>query len=178
MNFWQGSLILLRAIEPEDAPIFFRWNQDSERARSLDFIWPPTSLAAVTSWTTERSKLHLEKDEYQWIIETLTGEAAGSISTHACNPHTGTFSYGIDIVENFRRRGYAAEAIRLVLRYYFDELRYQKVTVSIHSSNCASLELHRSLGFQEEGRLRRMVYSHGQYEDEIWLGMTREEFSG
>jgi hypothetical protein len=42
-NFWQGSKVRLRAIEPTDAEFFIRWNLDSERARHLDFVWPPVS---------------------------------------------------------------------------------------------------------------------------------------
>jgi RimJ/RimL family protein N-acetyltransferase len=74
------------------------------------------------------------------------------------------------------RRGYAAEAIRLILRYYFDELRYQMANVEIHAFNEASLALHRKLGFQEEGRLRRTVYTEGKYFDQVILGITGEEF--
>jgi RimJ/RimL family protein N-acetyltransferase len=82
----------------------------------------------------------------------------------------------IDIAPEHRRKGYASEVILLVLKYYFEELRYQKVTVSIHSYNEASLKLHKHLGFIEEGRLRRMVYTRGQYFDTIWVGMRVEEF--
>ncbi len=176
MNFWQTSRIRLRAIEPSDAEILFRWNQDSDRARFLDFVWPPTSLASVQAWTEEKSKGHLEDERFHWMIETLSCQPIGTISTHNCNPHTGTFSYGIDIASDQRRQGYATEAIWLVLRYYFLELRYQKVTVPVHADNLASIRLHEALGFQREGMLRRMTYQHGQYLDELYFGLTIEEF--
>jgi L-amino acid N-acyltransferase YncA len=40
-----------------------------------------------------------------------------------------------------------------------------------------SIELHRGLGFQEEGRLRRMGYTQGRHYDWLLLGMTHEEFA-
>ena len=166
----------MRGIEPTDAPYFFLWNQDSERGRALDFLWPPVSLASVTGWVEKQSQRSLEDDAFHWMIETLEGEAVGTISTHHCDPHTGTFSYGVDIDMNRRRQGYAREAIGLVLKYYFNELRYQKVTVSVHSDNPASILLHETLGFAREGVLRRMIYTRGQYQDEIWFGMTAEEY--
>jgi RimJ/RimL family protein N-acetyltransferase len=64
----------------------------------------------------------------------------------------------------------------LVLRYYFQELRYQKVTVRVYSFNDASIRLHEKLGFQLEGRLRRTVYTNGEYFDELIYGLTVEEF--
>ena len=39
-----------------------------------------------------------------------------------------------------------------------------------------AIDTHSELGFREEGRLRRMVYTGGAYHDWIMLGMTREEF--
>ena len=176
MNYWQGTLIRLRAIEPDDAATFYRWNMDSERARFLDFIWPPSSMASVRAWTEEQTKHNLVNDRFFWVIENTQGEPVGSISTHACDPRGGTFRYGLDIAPEQRRKGYAMEAVGMVLRYYFEELRYQKVTVNIHSDNEASIELHRKLGFQLEGRLRRMGFTGGAYFDELWFGMTAEEF--
>jgi RimJ/RimL family protein N-acetyltransferase len=76
-----------------------------------------------------------------------------------------------------RRRGYAAEAITIVLRYYFEELRYQKAFVGVYSFNEASLGLFARLGFVQEGRQRRMVFTRGRYFDMVWLGMTAEEFA-
>ena len=176
MNFWQGKKIRLRGIEPSDAECIYRWNLDSDRARHLDFVWPPSSVASVKAWAEEKSKQTFANDTFHWIIETLEGCPVGTLSTHSCNPHTGTFSYGVDVAEEDRGKGYATEAILLVLRYYFEELRYQKVTVVVHGNNAASIQLHERLGFQREGVHRRMVFTQGQHFDDIWYGMTREEF--
>lgn len=175
-NFWKTDLVLLRAIEPGDAEVIYQWNLDSERGRLLDFLWPPQSMAAARNWTSQQSLRKLENGEFHWLIENAKGEPVGSISTHQCNPGAGTFSYGIDIAEAQRGNGYAQAAIRLVLKYYFLELRYQKVTVCIHADNPASIALHEKLGFQLEGRLRRMVYSGGKYLDHLYYGLTSEEF--
>jgi RimJ/RimL family protein N-acetyltransferase len=176
MNFWQTDRVRLRAIEPTDVEIFAHWNLDSDRARYLDFLWPPTSLASGKEWAEAQSKKKPEQDAYHWMIETLEGVPVGTISTHMCNQRDGTFSYGLDIAAEHRRKGYASAAIRLILRYYFEHLRYQKVTVNVHSDNLASLRLHESLGFQREGCLRRMCFQNGQYLDAIYFGMTVEEF--
>jgi RimJ/RimL family protein N-acetyltransferase len=177
MNYWQGKKIRLRAIEPSDVEHFIRWNLDSERARHLDFVWPPASTASMQAWAEERSRQKLEHDTFHWLIENQDGEPVGSISTHDCHPHAGTFSYGIDIAREHQRKGYAREAIQLVLAYYFEELRYQKVTVPVHGDNEPSIRLHEGLGFQREGTHRRMFYTQGHFVDMIWFGLTVEEFN-
>ncbi len=176
VNFWQGQRVRLRGLEPADAEHFIRWNLDSERGRHLDFLWPPVSEAGVRAWVAEQSKKQLENDVFRWIIETQQGEAAGSIDTHHCDHHAGVFSYGLDVAPEHRRHGYASEAIVLVLRYYFLELRYQKCNVGVHANNPASVALHEKLGFLLEGTQRRTVFSQGVHSDALWFGMTHEEF--
>ncbi|MFN8537426.1 MAG: GNAT family protein [Thermomicrobiales bacterium] len=48
-----------------------------------------------------------------------------------------------------------------MLRYFFEELRYQKAYVGVYSFNEASLGLFAHLGFVQEGRQRRMVFTRG-----------------
>lgn len=180
MNYWQGDRIRLRGVEPEDAEHFIVWNQNSERGRMLDFLWPPISEASVREWVQELSKQKLDNDGFHWIIENEAGLPVGSIiaktETHNCHARYGTFTYSVDIAPEHHRKGYASEAILLVLKYYFEELRFQKVITQVHSDNEPSLNLHKKLGFVHEGTQRRMLFSKGEYVDLVWFGMTVEEF--
>jgi RimJ/RimL family protein N-acetyltransferase len=175
-SIWQTERIRLRAIEPGDWETFWTWNQDDEMTRNLDWLWFPQSREGVRQWAEKASRRRPDNDAFHWVIENRAGEIVGSISTHDCNRRCGTFAYGINVITSHRRRGYAWDAIRVVLRYYFEELGYQKVTVEIHSFNKASVNLHERFGFQAEGRLRRMVFTRGQYFDLLVFGMTKEEF--
>ena len=176
MNFWQGRLVRLRGVEPSDAKTFARWSLDSEAARELDFVWPPVSLAFVRKELEEASLRKLEADAFFWVIEGADARVVGHISTHHCEPRPGVFSYGLSVVREHRRRGYATEAVLLVLKYYFEELRYQKCLVGVHSNNPASVALHEKLGFVREGTLRRMVYTGGSFHDVHHFGMLKGEW--
>lgn len=176
VSFWQGKTVRLRALEPADAEFFFHLQQDTERSRLLDFLHPPRSRTALEAWAKEMAHRELQGDAYQWLVETLAGEPVGSIATHTCDGRNGTFSYALDIAHEYRRQGYAAEAITLVLRYYFGELRYQKANVDTRSDNVATIRLHEKLGFTREGLRRRMVFQQGRYFDLALFGLTQEEF--
>jgi len=178
MNFWQGKLVRLRGVEPSDAEAFARWNLDSEAARELDFTWPPISLARIAKDTEELALKKFEAGDFDFVfvVEDRAGVAVGSVNAHHCDPRAGTFMYGLLVAREHRRRGYAAEAVLLVLKYYFAELRYQQCTVSVHANNEASIALHEKLGFRREGTLRRMVYTGGRYFDSHYYGLTREEW--
>jgi RimJ/RimL family protein N-acetyltransferase len=177
MNFWQGEKARLRAIEARDWEAFHHNDEDTEEARLCDEITFPRSPDGTRRWAEETAKAPASGDVYRWAIENAAGELVGTLNTHGCERRCGTFSYGVAIFRPHWRKGYAAEAIRIVLRYYFEELRYQKCTVSVYAFNQASLQLHARLGFQVEGRLRRMIYTGGAYHDEFRLGITAEEFA-
>lgn len=178
LSVWQGKRVRLRAVEPEDWVFYFAWNQDDEQARALDSVPLPGSAAYMRRWGEEKA-VHQPpegSDDFRFAIEDESGQFVGDLSIHHTNQQAGTFSYGITIRRGYRRRGYAAEAIALALRYYFAERRYQKVTIGVFDFNTASIRLHERLGFRPEGRLRRMTYSHGQFFDEFVYGLTAEEF--
>ncbi len=176
-NFWQTERLRLRAVEPDDWSAFFEWNLDSEGARNLYLVPVPKSRAAEQKDTEEAALKKPDKDEFFCFVETLAGEAVGGISTHHCDLRCGTFMYGIFVQPEQQRKGYASEVVRLLLRYMFEERRYQKCTVEVFEYNAGSLALHQSLGFQQEGRLRRMRYTQGQFWDIFCFGITAEEFA-
>jgi RimJ/RimL family protein N-acetyltransferase len=173
---WQGPRVRLRAIEPDDWAVYFAWNRDDEQARGLWRVPFPQSAEGVRQWAQEESRKQPTGDAYRLVIEDERGEVAGDLTTHDCDPRVGAFSYGISIRRERRREGYAAEAILLILAYYFRELRYQKATVRIFSWNTPSVQLHERLGFTLEGRIRRTVFTQGEHFDELVYGMTVEEF--
>jgi RimJ/RimL family protein N-acetyltransferase len=110
-------------------------------------------------------------------METLEdGKLVGSIATHHSDQRAGVFSYGLHVKQQYRGKGYASDAICLILRYFFQELRYQKCNVEAMEVNPGSQGLHEKLGFQTEGRRRRVVYTYGKHSDMIEYGMTLEEF--
>ena len=174
-SIWEGRLVRIRGIEPSDWEAFHEWDQDTEAARASWRIWPPRSQEGTRRFATNTALNGPEDDNYRFGIETLAGDFVGTINTQRCDQHNGTFSYGLAIAAEHQRKGYASEAILLVLRYYFRELRYQKATAYVYSFNDASIALHERLGFTLEGRLRRMHYTNGQFYDELYFGMTAEE---
>jgi RimJ/RimL family protein N-acetyltransferase len=176
-NIFEGRLVRLRGIEPEDWETFFAWNQDSESERHMYFIPFPTSKEEVRQWVAKQALQRGEDDRFFFVIEALAREIVGSISTSSCDRRNGTFSYGLGVLAAHRGKGYGSEAVALLLNYLFRELRYQKAVAHVYSFNEPSIRLHERLGFVREGQLRRMIYTNGRYFDDILFGMTAEEFA-
>jgi RimJ/RimL family protein N-acetyltransferase len=176
-NFWQGKSICLRAVVLEDWKYFLEWDKDIQFSQFTDDLLFPDSPERLKKWISELTVAEPWKHDFRMMIENIEGECVGTINSHTCNARAGTFQYGIYIQPEHQSKGYGTQAIQLLLTYFFHELRYQKVNVTIHAFNEGSIRLHRKLGFIEEGRLRQMAFTNGRYYDEVILGMTLEEFN-
>jgi RimJ/RimL family protein N-acetyltransferase len=170
-----GEQVRLRAYEPADETMFRHWDrQDPDGGRLL---WEIRFPVPETVLDDNPAGEPAPSDNFPFsIVELDEGALVGAIHVQECDLRNGTFRYGISIFPPHRGKGYASEAIRLVLRHYFRERRYQKCTIEVYSFNAASIRLHERLGFTLEARLRRMTYTQGAFHDSLTYGITREEF--
>ena len=175
-DFWRGEKVQLCAAQEADLVVLLSPKEDTELDRYEDFIRFPSTREQRRTFFEEMAKRDGKDGTFFWLVKDLVGCYVGSIGTFDCDPRVGVFKYGLRILRPYWRRGYARDAITIVLRYYFHELRYQKATAIVYSFNERSRRLHESLGFTTEGRLRRMVYTNGALHDELYFGLTQEEF--
>ncbi|MEV8533722.1 GNAT family protein [Streptomyces sp. NPDC051211] len=175
-SFWTGQRVHLRGIEPDDWTAFMRFSADEERLG--DLLNPPRSAESYRAWAKEQAAAGSDGDRFQSAIEAVgTGEIVGAVGSHHADPRAGWFEYGVTIGAEHRRKGYAAEAAVLLLRFMFAERRYHKCQARIFAHNETSLALQRRLGFVEEGRLRDQVFYAGRHHDLVMMGMLADEFA-
>lgn len=176
-NVFTGKLVRLRAYRLDDVDEIWRQQRDNEIARLDSNIRWPVSSEEIREWI--ESKLQKEKgDDRTLIIETLDGRNVGGVNTQLSDTRNGVFSIGIGIAEREAwGKGYAKEAMLLMLRHMFHERRYQKCNIGVYDFNERALGFYRHFGFVEEGRIRRAYFSDNRYHDEILMGMTAEEFN-
>jgi len=177
--FWQGERTRLRPFRPEDAELRFISSLDSPaRQAHMGGIEFPTSVELQKAWLEKVAGCRDNGGLILFATENLAGDTVGWLSLHSRDQKNGTFSFGAAVYRDHRGRGYAVDAVRLLLKYGFWEQRYQKCNSVCAHSNQASMRMHTKLGFQEEGRLRRNSFFNGEYHDDVMFGMTREEFDG
>ena len=175
--FWQGNKVRLRPVRPEDAEQSYEDGLDSPSRQLLQLgIELPTSVELRREFLAKYAGCKDVDGVIIMAVENHEGEFAGGISLHTRNRKNGTFSLGLVINARHRKKGYAEDAVRLLLRYCFHERRFQKCNSACVHTNEASIALHKKLGFVQEGRRKSQFFLNGRYYDDVLFGLTREEF--
>ncbi len=71
---------------------------------------------------------------------------------------TNSAGVGVIIVKNYRRRGFAKEALKLLSIYSFETLNLKKLDCNIEKDNLASIKLFTSCGFKLERLKKKLQY--------------------
>ncbi len=175
--FWRGPRIRLRALSKADAATWLEADADSEAVRTLNLgVTLPKSSAQAAEWAERFAEFNHADERIFFSIETHAGDYVGNVNIAAMDHKNGTFQTGTRVFAAYRGQGYALEAKRIVLRYAFHELRFQKYNLRCLETNAAVIRHATRLGCREEGRLRRNVFTDGRFYDELCFGLTREEF--
>lgn len=120
-----------------------------------------------------RQKIIHVKEKYPfYVAEAEDGQILGYVCGAQLRPHD---SYRWNVESTImlhpqapRRQGIAS-AIYQKFMDTLSEWNYQYVYGVIVDTNEASIELHRSLGFQEVGHFTQAGYKHGQWLGIVWM---------
>jgi RimJ/RimL family protein N-acetyltransferase len=176
--FWQGEKIRLRTLTSDDAPYRFAQSLDSISREEFNIgIELPTTAELQKAWLEKYGGCKEVNDMIAFALETHEQEFAGLVTMHSIDERHGKFSFSVLVDRPYRKRGYAEDAVRLILKYGFMERRFHKCNSACASYNTASIGLHQKLGFIQEGRLRKEWFYNGEHHDELLFGMTLEEYS-
>ena len=166
----EGEKICLRALEPEDVELMYRWENDAS-------VWAVSGTIAPFS----RHQLQRFLDEQQFdlqqtrqqrlIIETRTeGRAVGALDLFEIDLLNRRAGVGILIAEpEDRGRGYGADALEAVARYAREVLGLQQLWCNIGANNKASRALFQACGYAECGLKQQWLWSADGWQDEVML---------
>jgi [ribosomal protein S5]-alanine N-acetyltransferase len=110
------------------------------------------------------------------IAEGSTGELVGRVAlTGILRGPMQSAHLGYLVDATHCGRGYATQAVRLMLAVAFTELRLHRVEAAVMPANAASLRVVARSGFREEGLARRYLHINGVWEDHRIFARTVED---
>jgi RimJ/RimL family protein N-acetyltransferase len=170
-TFLEGDRVSLHPIEEEDLE-FVTEGVNHPQVRSLVGQSFPTPLARERRYYEE---MNARTDAVQ-VLVTADGDRVGVVDLDPIDRETGVAELGVWIHPDRHRRGYAREAVELMVDYAFAELRVHKVTANAYADNEASRGMLESVGFVEEGVGREDAFFDGVYHDTHYFGVLEDEW--
>ncbi len=73
-------------------------------------------------------------------------------------------------------KGYGTDAVNILLRFAFQELNLNRVSLDVFEYNERAVRSYEKLGFQHEGRLRQLLNRFDRRWDLIYMGILRQEW--
>jgi RimJ/RimL family protein N-acetyltransferase len=172
----EGTLVRLRAMEPEDVVDTHKWMNDREVTLWLTSPRYPVSRKTAQQWFEEAPANSF--GDVLLAIETKDGKHIGGINLHRINPEDRKAVLGIMIGEKDHwSNGYGTDAIKTLLAFAFDEMNLHRVFLHAFADNEHAIGCSQRCGFREEGRLRQEVYQDGHYYDVVVMGVLATEFA-
>lgn len=136
-----GQKILLRAVEPEDADILIKWENNPE-------IWivghtlMPFSRYAINEYIKKSGQDIYSSQQLRLMIESKeNGLAVGCIDLYDFDPHNRRAGLGIIIDNSAQGQGFASEAIHIITSYAFDTLHLHQLFAEVDTTNLVSVNL-------------------------------------
>ena len=177
-SLFEGELIRLAPFDPEkDAEVESRWTHDAEYLRLLE----DAPARPLSPGQVKKKHEGQDKDEQRSFHFSVRRRAddrlVGFVRLQWIEWSHGasTLRLGIGAPED-RGKGYGREALRLILRYAFEELNLHRVGTYTFEYNPRAAEFLQKAGFQIEVRRRQAVNRDGRRWDTLILGLLRPEW--
>jgi RimJ/RimL family protein N-acetyltransferase len=169
-----GSLVRLRATEPDDEPLLYRWFNDPEVTRHLTTRYP-VSHEMQRNVIADQSTPGYEQAFF--VIEWRDGgRAIGTCDLTTWRPEVRTARLGIAIGEaTFRGRRFGTDTVRTLCRFGFQMMNLHRIELDVFADNERAIRVYEKVGFRREGLRRDAYFSHGRYRDIVVMGLLEGE---
>jgi RimJ/RimL family protein N-acetyltransferase len=163
--------VALVPLEAEHSRTFFEWINDRDLV-SLSAAYRPVHEEAHQRWFSE---IQSRPDVVVFGIRELSsGALVGSAQLLNISPVHRSGELQIRIGDGSgRNRGLGTAAVKLLVRFAFEDLNVRRVYLHVFASNEPAIRAYEKAGFEEEGRMREAVYVDGQYVDVIIMALMK-----
>lgn len=180
-----GELVRLRQIVASDAERAWELVQDPE-TRRVTGTTEEFAREEIERWTASVADL---PGRYDFAItsavtrddEYVSEEMLGEIILYDIDEQAGSVNLRLNMLTNYRGRGYGRDAIDEVLRFAFaaapDGLGLNRVQLDVLSINPRAQMLYESLGFVTEGRLRSAHRDETGFCDVVIMSILVSEYA-
>lgn len=170
-----GELVRLRGPRVDDRQHMVRL--DAQVAASS--TGNAAEAAPVPEITASEWERRLAEDDGRWrfVIEALDDDRfVGICNLKDHHPTNRRAAIGIRLLEEEWGRGFGTDAVRLLLRFAFDDLDLHKVALDVVADNDRAIAAYERCGFRVDARRRQARFRDGRAKDVLDMSILDREW--
>ena len=169
-----GKTIQLRALEPEDLSALYAWENNTNVWQVSNTLTPVSRHALEQYIQNSQYDIYTTK-QLRLVIETNSKKPIGCIDLFDFDVNNKRAGIGILIAEEVERnKGFATEALEILIKYSFTTLGLHQLYCNIMADNESSLSLFKKFGFQVIGLKKQWVRTGNSWANEYMLQLINE----
>lgn len=181
-----GESVLLRPRVRDDVAVLYRLAASDPvlHQRTANGPWVPRSLEHDLARYDAELAEPPDPLNVKFTVEARVaagrvahGDVVGEASVWGVNPHQRSGHVGLSLVAEARGLGLGTDIVRVLCDYGFRVRGLHRLSCETLASNGAMLHAAESAGFVREGQLRSSSWVDGGWDDDVLLGLLRDEWS-
>lgn len=173
-----GENIILREFRSEDLSAMRGWVNDPDVTRYLS----PRYYGRPQTWEQTEEYLRSILNGNSGGVDFVVAEKEklrymGQVSLFLLDYTARSAEMAIVLSGEHIGRGYGVEALRLLLKYAFEQMNLNRVYLTVSAENARAIRAYEKAGFVHEGCWRSARFADGHYQDVILMGILRDEYA-
>lgn len=160
---------MLRAPEPEDLDVLFNMENDTSLWMASGNAVPYSRYQIKKYIVQSQHDFYTDRQVRFMIVREADSAVMGSVDLTDIDPYNGRAEIGIALQAEYREKGVASAAIKIVCGYSKKVLRLRQLFCHVPANNDHSIKLFVSNGFSESGRLKDWLVHDESYCDVLVL---------
>ena len=164
------GIVALRRPEPVDGPYYWRMRNDLALVSSVMGFRLGVAGHTIDEWIAGGGAVYGDDLLLTAVLVSDGNRPIGYVKAFRVDRFSRHAWIGLSVFdERDAGHGYGRRMITQVCDYLRDFLGLRKVSLEVIASNGRATALYRSLGFEEEGRLKSQYFTGGRFEDVLIL---------
>jgi len=168
-----GEKVKLRAVEISDIDLLYKWENDTTTWHLSNTITPYSKFMLEEYIANAQIDIYTARQLRLMIENISSGKAIGCIDLFDFDPYHCRAGIGLLICQEERNKGFAAEALKLLIDYCFDILGMKQLYCNITPDNIHSLALFRKFNFEIIGLKKKWLKIKDSWADEYMLQLVK-----
>lgn len=166
--------LLLRPMLQKDKEAVFEYRSDAITNKYQG--WIPESVEDVKIFIDKTAtQFDLPNTWFQLvIIEKNSQKIIGDMGIHFIDEDQ--VELGCTLHISFQKKGYATEALHVIIDYLFIHLSKHRITTSVDPNNSNSIRLIERLGFRKEAHFIESLLVNNVWTDDVIYSILRREW--